>query len=108
MFGLVAYSVTRRTREIGLCLALGAQRSDVFLSVLKEGLLVGCAGAALGLPASFLPTRGLGAFLYGLTATDPVALISMPSLLIAICLLASVVPAWRAARLEPGSALRVE
>jgi ABC-type antimicrobial peptide transport system permease subunit len=107
VFGLVAYSVARRTREIGVCLAIGAQKSDVFWSVLKEGLLVGCAGVALGLPLSFLLTRGLGTLLYGVTATDPAALISMPSLLIAICLLASVVPAWRAASLEPSVALRV-
>jgi ABC-type antimicrobial peptide transport system permease subunit len=108
VYGVVAYSATRRTREIGVRIALGASTSDVLRLVLTEGLGL----AALGIAAGALLAAGLAqamrAMLYGLPALDPVTFVAVPALLAAVALAASTLPARRAARVDPVVALRYD
>ena len=108
IYGVVAFSVTRRTQEIGIRMAIGAQRSDVLRMVVGEGARLAAAGVALGLAASFAITRLLSTLLFGVTATDPVTFTTLAALLAAVALLASYIPARRAMRLDPNLALRYE
>jgi len=108
LYGIMAYAVARRTHEIGIRLALGAQRGDVVWLVMRETLLLALIGVAIGLPAALATTRLISDFLFGLTATDP-ATISMATLLmIAVAALAGYLPARRASRVDPMVALRDE
>ena len=106
--GVVGYSVSRRTAEIGIRVALGAQRSDVQWMVLREGLLLGAIGGGMGLAAAFAFTRLLRRFLFGVTPTDPVSFVLAAALLVLIVLAACSLPARRAARIDPSLALRAE
>jgi predicted permease len=106
--GVVGYTVSRRTAEIGVRMALGACRGDVLFMVLREGLLLGAIGGASGLAAALALTRVLGAFVYGITATDPASFVSAAAVLLLLVLLASYLPARRAARVDPTLALRAE
>ena len=108
IYGLTAYSVSRRTHEIGLRVALGASRPQILRLVVGRELVTSLIGAAIGLGAAFLLTRGLSAMLYGVTATDPVVFASMPALLIAVSVVASYVPARKATAIDPLVALRYE
>lgn len=108
LYGLMAYSVNRRTREVGVRMALGAQRSDVLLLVLKNaGFLVG-AGLGLGLIAAWIATRFLRSFLFGVSPHDPFTIAAVCVLLLICGLSAAFVPARRAASTEPMQALRSE
>jgi putative ABC transport system permease protein len=108
LYGVMAYSVTRRTREIGLRLALGASRSAVLVMVLKRALMLVGSGLALGLAGSLAVDRLLQSVLFGMTALDPKVLV-LSGLLVALTgLLAAYLPARRAARVEPTVALRYE
>jgi len=108
LYGTMAYGVARRRTEIGVRLALGAAQGRVLRMVLGEvGLVVGL-GLVLGLVMAFAATRLIGTFLYRLTPTDPSILIGASLLLALAALAAGAVPAWRAARLDPMSALREE
>ena len=108
LYGLMAYSVSRRTREVGIRMALGAQRSDVLLLVLKKAALLLGLGLACGLGASWFATRAIQSFLFGVGNHDPLTIASVCGLL-AICgLIAAIIPARRAASIDPVHALRTE
>ena len=108
IFGVMAYVVDRRTREIGIRMALGAQRQEVLKEVLNEGMVLALAGLVLGLGGAMAATRLLSSFLYGVTPTDPVTLVLIPVILISVAFLANYIPARRAARIDPMVALRYE
>lgn len=108
IYGVTAYSVTHRTREIGIRIALGASRSSVQGMVLRQGVVVAGIGVVVGLAAAFGVTRLMSALLYGVPATDAIAFGGAASLLLGAALAASWMPARRAARVEPSVALRAE
>jgi len=108
IYGVISYSVSQRTREIGVRMALGAARRDVNRLVLQEGAPLILAGLALGLVASFGLTRLMSALLFGVSPVDPVTFASVSVTLAAIALLASYLPARRAAAMDPTEALRWE
>lgn len=107
IYGLVSYSVSQRTYEIGVRMAIGATKRDVVALVLKQSLRVALAGIAIGVVAAFILTRFLASFLYGVAATDPLTFSVVVALLMVATVIASCVPAWRASRVDPISALRV-
>jgi predicted permease len=108
LYGVLAYAVTQRTREIGLRVALGAQRWDVLSLVMGQGLKLALLGAVIGLAGAFGVTRLVSALLYGVTPTDPATFISVSLLLLMVVTVASWLPARRAARVDPMVALRYE
>ena len=108
IYGVIAYSVVQRTREIGIRMALGAQRRDVLGMVLRQSLTVVMIGIAIGLVASFAATRPLASLLYGVAANDVLTFTSVVALLGAAAFLASYIPARRAMRVDPMVALRYE
>jgi predicted permease len=108
LYGVRAYTVARRTREIGIRMALGANASDTLRMILREGLIVTSIGAGVGLLLSVVAGRVLGSFLYQVSGIDPVVFLAAPILLSAISLLACYLPARNAARVDPMVALRAE
>jgi putative ABC transport system permease protein len=108
VFGVMAYSVSRRTREIGVRVALGARSRDVLGMILGQGLRTILIGVVIGLAGSLALTRAIASMLFGVTATDPVTFVGVISLLIVVALLACYVPARRAAKVDPVVALRYE
>jgi putative ABC transport system permease protein len=108
LYGLMAYSVNRRTHEVGIRMALGAQRWDVLTLVLKNaGVLIG-SGLVLGLASAWVATRAIQSFLFGVSAHDPATVAAVCGLLLVCGLLAALVPARRAASIDPMTALRTE
>jgi predicted permease len=108
VYGVVAFSVTRRTQEIGIRMALGAQRGDVLRLVVGEGAKLAILGGAIGILASLAISRFLSSLLYGVSATDPITFVGVAVLLSVAALLASYIPARRAMDFDPGAALRYE
>jgi putative ABC transport system permease protein len=108
IYGVLAFLVSRRTREIGIRLALGAQRNDVFRMIIKEGAKFYAAGVTLGLIGAFAGTRLLASELYGVSAVDPLTYIAVAAVMALVTLLACYVPARRAMRVDPLVALRFE
>ena len=108
VYGITSYAVAQRTHEIGIRLALGAQLGDVLKLVLGHGLKLTIIGAALGIFGAFLATRAITSVLYGVSATDPLTFGFVSLLLIGVALLACYVPARRATKVEPLTALRNE
>jgi predicted permease len=108
IYGVMAYSVARRTHEIGVRMALGAGAPDVLRLVLGQGMLTTAVGVMIGIAGSFALTRTMQSLLFGVSATDPVTLVGVAFLLGSAALLASYVPACRATRLDPMVALRCE
>jgi putative ABC transport system permease protein len=108
LYGVTAYATARRTREIGIRMALGAQRSDIMRMVLFEGAGIGFVGVALGIVAALFSTRLMGALLYGVGATDPLAFAGMAILLAVVILIACYIPARRAMGTDPMIAVRYE
>jgi ABC-type antimicrobial peptide transport system permease subunit len=107
IYGVVAFSVTRRTQEIGIRMAIGAERRDVLRLVVSEGVWLAVLGIGTGVVASVAITRLLSSLLYGVSATDPVTFGGVAGLLFLVVLAASYIPARRAARVDPMIALRV-
>ncbi len=112
LYGVIAYSVARRTREIGIRIALGARPGTVVGLVMRQGLAVAGAGLLIGCVlatmAAMFAVRTLPGGLHGITAADPTAWLSAILLLLAVSTLANLIPAWRASRVEPTVALRIE
>ena len=106
LYGIVSYSVAQRTRELGLRMALGAQRGRLFRSVLAESLLLSSAGLVAGVILSFFLTRLLSSLLFGVTATDPLTFAIVCAAMLAISICAAVLPAHRAISIDPMQALR--
>jgi putative ABC transport system permease protein len=108
MYGVMAYSVTRRTNEIGVRMALGASRTKILRLVLEQCLMTAAIGIAVGIVASVAVTRTITSLLFGLSPMDPVTFVGVGLLLAAVALLASYIPARRAAKVDPMVALRYE
>jgi ABC-type antimicrobial peptide transport system permease subunit len=106
IFGVIAYSVSSRTREIGVRMALGSSRQGIVRMVLRETFLLTFAGLAIGIPCALASSRLLGHMLFGVSAADPATLTAVALLLSAVAALAGYLPARRAARVDPMAALR--
>ncbi|MGC2401430.1 MAG: ABC transporter permease [Acidobacteriaceae bacterium] len=108
IYGLMAYSVEQRTREIGVRMALGADRSRIRSLVVWNGMRLALFGVVVGLAAAFGLTRFISSFLFGVKVWDPLVFVTVPVILCAVALLAVWMPASRASRLDPQKALRIE
>jgi predicted permease len=108
IYGVISYVVGQRKREIGVRMALGAQKRDISRMVLREGLAVTLTGVVIGLAFALAVTRLMIALLYGVTPTDPATFVAVPLLLAAVSLFASWMPARRAAAVDPQEAIRYE
>jgi ABC-type antimicrobial peptide transport system permease subunit len=108
IYGIVANNVAERTRELGVRTALGASRANLLGLVLRQGLALGIAGVTLGLGASLLATRALAALLFGISNLDVPTYAVVTVVLLGVATLACIVPARRAALLDPMEALRSE
>ncbi len=107
LYGVMSYSVSQRTREIGIRMALGARDLDVRNMVARQGLLLAAGGVVLGLFAAFGMTGLVTSLLFGITGADPLTFIVVPLVLLIVAAVATYLPAWRASRVDPVDALRV-
>jgi putative ABC transport system permease protein len=108
LYGVIAYSVARRTQEIGVRLTMGAKRSDIFRLVVRHGLVPSLMGAVLGTLGALGLVRFLSSLLYGVGAKDPLTFSIVPALLMVVAFIACAVPALAATRVDPIHALRYE
>jgi putative ABC transport system permease protein len=108
VYGVLAYSVNQRTREIGLRMALGAQQGGVLRWIVGQGMLVAAAGIGIGLAGAFALSRLLASLLFGIQPRDPLTFTSVAAVLTAVAFAACLVPAIRASRVDPIVALRDE
>ena len=108
LYEVISYTVVQRTRELGIRIALGAQRGAILGMVVKNGTLLACAGVLIGWAAAFLLTRLTASLLFGVGPTDPLTFLCVPVALVTVAMLASYVPARRAAKTDPTVALRYE
>jgi putative ABC transport system permease protein len=108
VYAVMAYSVSRRTREIGIRMALGASRRDVLRLILRQGSKLAIAGSVIGVAGAFFLRRIMASFLYGLSANDPLVLCIVPCVMVGVIVLACWLPARRATKVDPIAALRYE
>jgi len=108
IYGVMSYAVAQRTQEIGIRMALGAEQEHVLRMVLRNGTFLALSGIAIGLAAAFSLARLIAALLFETSAADPPTFSVVPLLLLAVAVLASYLPARRAARIDPMAALRCE
>jgi ABC-type antimicrobial peptide transport system permease subunit len=108
LYGVMAYSVSQRTREIGIRMALGADREGVLLMVIRRGLLLALSGIAAGLAIVLAATEQIAPLLYRVSPADPASIAGAALFLIVVAVLASLIPALRATRVDPMVALRQE
>ena len=108
IYGVMSYSVAQQTREIGIRMALGAQRSDVLKMTVKQGLKLVGLGLIIGLAVAFLLTRVMATLLFGISATDPITFLAISLVLLTVSMLASYIPSLRATRVDPMVALRYQ
>ena len=108
LYGLMSYAVTRRTREIGIRVAVGAQREGVLWLVLRETLTLALLGIAIGIPSALAATRLIASMLFGLTSSDVPTIVAVSALLLVVALFAGYLPARRASAIDPIVALRTE
>jgi putative ABC transport system permease protein len=108
IYGVMSYSVTQRTQELGVRMALGAQRRDIFSLVLKQGIILALIGVGIGVAGAIGLSKVLGSLLYGISATDPVTFISVALIMIVVALVACFFPARKATKVDPLTAMRYE
>src|SRR5262249_23649601 len=108
VYSVVSYSVAQRTHEIGIRMAMGAQRPHVFRMILGQGLRLVLVGVGIGVTTAFAMTRVLSNLLFGVTPTDPPIFVVVPLLVVVVAILASYFPARRAQKVDPIIALRTE
>jgi ABC-type antimicrobial peptide transport system permease subunit len=108
VFGVMAYAVARRTSELGLRIALGAQPHNIMTLVMRDGVRLAAFGLSLGLLGAFILTRLLSSLLFGVSTTDPLSLIAITGVLTVVVMAACFIPARRATKVDPLEALRYE
>jgi len=108
LYGVVSHTAARRVPEIGIRMAVGAGRADIFLLIMREALWLVTAGLAVGIPAMLMMRRLIGSLLFGVGASDPGTLAASLALLVGVAALAGFLPARRAMRVDPMTALRTE
>ncbi|HEU0368205.1 MAG TPA: FtsX-like permease family protein, partial [Candidatus Acidoferrum sp.] len=108
VYGVVAYGVTQRTREIGMRIALGANSADVLRLILRQGLTTTLIGVAIGVAGSLATARTIQSLLFGVKPTDPLTFIAVAASLVAVAGLACYIPARRATKVDPMVALRYD
>jgi putative ABC transport system permease protein len=106
LYGVMSYSVSQRTREIGIRMALGAAQQDVRGMIVRQGLWLAVGGVGAGLVAAMALARLVTNLLFGVTGADPVTFLAVPAVLLAVAALATLIPALRASRVDPVEALR--
>ena len=108
LFGVLSYTTSQRTREIGVRSALGARRSDVVALVGQQALTITAAGLVGGVAAAFFLSRSLSTLVYGISTRDAVSFVVVPLVLVMVSIAACAAPAWRATRIDPLVALRTD
>ena len=108
IYSVISYAITLRTQEIGIRMALGANRSAILMMVLRKGIVLTVIGATIGLVGAFALTRWMSSMLFGVSASDAVTYLSVLVLAVGAAISASLIPAWRATRVDPLIALRYE